>query len=83
MQPGSWGGLAHLASASKGLTILACRARTMAETERACKQEQALSTTKKTRQLEDLLRLTKGTTRAPANNFWELKMNIATFMSLV
>ena len=74
----SWGALA-----SKGLTILACRARTTAETERVRKQEHALSATENTRQLEDLLRLTKGTTRAPADNFWELKMNIATFMSLV
>ena len=55
----------------------------MAETERVRKQEHALFTMENTRQLEDLLRFTKGTTRAPANNFWELKMNIATFMSLV
>ena len=68
---------------SKGLAILACWARTTAEIERVCKQEQALSTTEKTRPLEDLLRLTKGTTRAPANNFWELKINITTFMSLI
>jgi hypothetical protein len=76
-------GVAHLASASKGLTILACRARTTAETEKVREQEHALSATENTRQLEDLLRLTKGSTRAPADNFWELKMNIATFMSLV
>ena len=76
-------GVAHLASASKGLTILVCRARTTAETERVREQEHALSATENTRQLEDLIRLTKGTTRAPADNFWELKMNIATFMSLV
>ena len=69
--------------ASKGLTILACRSRTTAETERVREQEHALSATESTRQLEDLLRFTKGTTRAPADNFWELKMNIATFMSLV
>jgi hypothetical protein len=76
-------GVAHLASASKGLTILVCRARTTAETERVREQEHALSATENTRQLEDLLRLTKGSTRAPADNFWELKMNIATFMSLI
>ena len=76
-------GVAYLASASKGLTILACRACTTAETERVREQEHALSATENTRQLEDLLCLTKGTTRAPADNFWELKMNIATFMSLV
>jgi hypothetical protein len=43
----------------------------------------ALSATEKTRLLDDLLCLPKGTTRAPADNFWELKLNIATFMSLV
>jgi len=76
-------GVAHLASASKGLTILGCRARTTAETEKVREQEQALSAMANTRQLEDLLRLTKGNTRAPADNYWELKLNIATFMSLV
>jgi hypothetical protein len=48
-------GVAHLASASKGLTILACRARTTAETEKVREQEHALSATENTRQLEDLL----------------------------
>ncbi len=76
-------GVAHLALASKGLSILACWARTTQETERVRKHEQALSAMEKTRQLKDLLHLSKGTTRAPADNFWELKMNIATFMSLV
>jgi hypothetical protein len=76
-------GVAHLALASKGLSILAGRVHTMQEMERVRKQKQALSATKKTRQLEDLLRLSKGTTRAPADDFWDLKMNIATFMSLV
>jgi hypothetical protein len=76
-------GVAHLALASKGLSILACRARTTQETERVREQEKALSATEKTRLLDDLLRLPKGTTRAPADNFWKLKLNIATFMSLV
>jgi hypothetical protein len=76
-------GVAHLALAKKGLSILACHAHTMQETERVCKQEQALTAMEKTRLLDDLLRLPKGTTQAPADNFWELKMNIAMFMSLV
>jgi hypothetical protein len=76
-------GVAHLTSASKGLSILVCRAHTTQETERICKQEQALSATEKTRQLEDLLCFCKGTTQAPADDFWELKMNVATLMSLV
>ncbi len=76
-------GVAHLSSADKGLTIMACRGRTSAETERICKWEEALSATKQTRQLDKLLRLSKGVTWAPADNFWELKSNIATFMALV
>jgi len=76
-------GVAHLSSESKGLSILACRARTAQETERVREQEQALSATEKTLLLEDLLKLPKGTTQAPADNFWELKMNVSTFMSLI
>ncbi len=76
-------GVTHLALASKGLSFLACRARTTQETERVRKQEQALTAMEKTRLLDKLLCLPKGTMRAPADNFWELKMNIATFMSLV
>jgi hypothetical protein len=76
-------GVAHIASESKGLSILACRARTTTETERIRKQEQAVSATENTRQLNKLLHMSKGRTRAPADNYWELKANIATFMSLV
>jgi hypothetical protein len=76
-------GVAHLALASKGLSILACWARATQETERVREHEQALSAMEKTRNLQDFLRLSKGTMQAPADNFWELKMNIATFMSLV
>jgi hypothetical protein len=83
LQFNPWEGVAHLALASKGLSILVRWARTTQETERVQEQEQALSATKKTRQLEDLLCLSKGTTRAPADDFWELKMNVTTFMSLV
>ncbi len=55
----------------------------MQETERVHEQEQALSATEKTRLLDDLLKLPKGTMQAPADNFWELKMNMSTFMALV
>jgi hypothetical protein len=34
-------------------------------------------------QLDNLLHLSKGVTQAPANNFWELKVNIAMFLLLV
>jgi hypothetical protein len=77
------GGVAYLSLALKGLSILACRACTMQETKQVHKQEQALSATEKTRLLDNLLKLPKVTMRAPADNFWELKMNVLTFMALV
>jgi hypothetical protein len=76
-------GVAHLSSASKGLSIMLCCGRTSAETECIREWEEALLATENTRQLDELLRLSKGITRAPADNFWELKISIATFMSLI
>ena len=78
-----WEGVAHLRTADKGLSIMACQSRTSAETEQIREREEALSATENTRQLDELLQLSKGVTRAPVDNFWELKINIATFMSLV
>jgi hypothetical protein len=76
-------GVAHLSSVDKGLSIMVCRAHTSAEMERIRECEEALSATETTRQLDELLRLSKGVTRAPVDNFLKLKMIIATFMSLV
>jgi hypothetical protein len=76
-------GVAHLSSASKGLSILTCLARASAETERIWECEHAMAATEGTHQLDKFLRLSKGATRAPAKSFWELKVNIATFMLLV
>jgi hypothetical protein len=76
-------GVSHLLSASKGLSILTCQARTSAETECIWECKHAMAATEGTRQLDELLCLSKGATRMPAENFWELKVNIATFMSLV
>jgi hypothetical protein len=67
----------------KGLSILTCRACTSAETECIQECEHTMAATKGTRLLDKLLRLSKGATRAPAENFWELKFNIAIFMLLV
>ena len=76
-------GVAHLNSAAKGLSILSCRARTTGEIERIKEREEALTATEKTRQLDEFVRLQKDQRRAPADNFLELKNNIATFMGLV
>ncbi len=69
-------GVAHLSSADKGLSIMACRSRTSTETEQIREREDTLLATENTWQLDELLRLSKGVTRAPADNFWELKINI-------
>jgi hypothetical protein len=61
--------VAHLSSADKRLLIMACRARTSAEMERIRERKEALSATETTRQLDELLRLSKGSTQAPADNF--------------
>ena len=76
-------GVAHLNSAGKGLSILACRAQTTGEIKRLKEREEALTATEKTRQLDEFLRLQKDQRRTPADNFLELKNNIATFMGLI
>ncbi len=76
-------GVTHLLSALKGLSILMCWARTSAETECIWECKHPMAATKGTCQLDKLLRLSKGATCVLAKNFWELKVNIAPFMSLV
>ena len=76
-------GVAHLSSAAKGLSILSCRGRTTGEIERLKEREEALTATEKTCQLDEFIRLQKDQRRTPADNFLELKNNIATFMGLV
>ena len=61
-------GVAHLSSANKGLSIMACRSQTSAETEQIRECDEAFLATKNTWQLDKLLRLSKGVTRAPTDN---------------
>ena len=76
-------GVAHLNSAGKGLSILACRAQTTGKIERLKEREEALTATEKTRQLDKFLQLQRDQRRTPADIFLELKNNIATFMALI
>ena len=76
-------GVAHLSSADKGISIMVCQSHTSAKTEQIQECEEALLATENTRQLDQLLRLSKGVTCAPEDNFWELKINNTMFMSLV
>jgi hypothetical protein len=75
--------VAYILSASKGLSIMSCRGHTSAKTKCIHKREEAITATENICQLNELLQLSKGVTWAPADNSWELKVNIATFMSLV
>ena len=63
--------------------ILSCHGRTTGEIKRLKECEEALTATEKTRNIDEFLRLQKDQRRAPADNFLELKNNIATFMGLV
>jgi hypothetical protein len=71
-------GVANLLLASKSLSILMCRARTSAETERIRERKQAMAAMEGTQQLNKLLCLSKGATHAGAKNFWESAPNVTT-----
>ncbi len=76
-------GVVHILSASKGLSIMSCQGCMSTKTKHIRKQEETIAAMENTSQVDELLRLSKGVTRAPADNFWELKVNITTFTSLV
>jgi hypothetical protein len=76
-------GIAYVQSAAKGLLILCCQSRPNNETEEIKEQEIALNATENTRLFDEYLKYMKGATRQPANNFWDLKQNIATYMTLL
>ncbi len=61
-------GVTHLSLASKELSIMLFQGHTSTETERIQERKEVLSATENTRQLDELLRLSKGITRAPADN---------------
>ena len=76
-------GVAQFKSAEKGLSLLVCRSRTPEEIERVREREQAEQLTQATTVLEEALKLQRGDPRAPASNYFELKLNITSFCALV
>ena len=76
-------GVAQFKSAERGLSLLICRTRTPEEIERVRDREAAEQLTKATRVLEEALKLSRGDPRAPAGNYFELKLNITTFCALL
>lgn len=76
-------GVAQFKSAEKGLSLLICRSRTPEEIERVREREEAEQLTQATRVLEEALKLQRGDPRAPASNYFELKLNITSFCALI
>ena len=76
-------GVAQFKSAERGLSLLICRTRTPEEIERVRDREAAEQETQATRMLEEALKLQRGDPRAPASNYFELKLNITTYCALL
>jgi hypothetical protein len=76
-------GVAHFKSAERGLSLLICRTRTPEEIERVRDKEAAEQLTQATRVLEEALKLQRRDPRAPASNYFELKLNITTYCALL
>ncbi len=62
---------------------MCCWGCTSSETKRIWECKDTLLATKNTQQLDELPRMSKGVTWNLADNFWELKTNVATFMSIM
>jgi hypothetical protein len=62
-------GVAHLSSGDKGLSIMCCQGCTSAEMERIWERKNALSAMENTQQLDKLVWMSKGVTRAPMDDF--------------
>ncbi len=76
-------GVAQFKSAERGLSLLICRSRTPEEIKRVRDREAAEQLTRATRVLEEALKLSRGDPRAPAGNYFELKLNITTCCALL
>ncbi len=76
-------GVAQFKSAERGLSLLICRSHTPEEIERVRDREAAEQLTRATRVLEEALKLSRGDPRAPAGNYFKLKLNITTFCALL
>jgi hypothetical protein len=81
---GSGAGVARAQSADKGLSILLCRPRTLAEVERVRDMEQATLAAAATLTVEQAKKLKPGTAcKPPGGTYLDLKLLIGTFCGLV
>jgi hypothetical protein len=76
-------GVAHLQLVAKGLSILCCQAQVSHEMEEIKERELTLNAMEQTGMFDDYLKYVKGATWHPTSNYWDLELNIATFMALV
>ena len=81
---GSGAGVALAQSADKGLSLLLCRPRTLAEVERLRDNEQAAAATASTMTLDQAKKMKPGMMcRPPNGTYLELKLLIGTFCGLL
>ncbi len=76
-------GVTQFKSAERGLSLLICCTRTPEEIEQVRDREATEQLTQATRVLEEAIKLQRGDPRAPASNYFELKLNITTYCALL
>jgi hypothetical protein len=77
------GPVAQYHSASRGISILACRSLTAVEAKQCRKYQEAAESTKHTRSINDLLKRNRSKPVAPATKYMDLKLNIGTYCGLL
>jgi hypothetical protein len=70
-------------SAARGMSMLACRSVSAVDAEYLRDWVEAAAHTKSTRSLDDLLKISRKKTAAPAGSYSELKLNIGTYCGLL
>ena len=76
-------GVAMWETADRGLSILICRPKTLAEVERIREKEAALMTTTNTLLFGEAIKITQGHCKPPQGTYFELKLLINTFCALL
>ena len=74
---------AQYRTCERGISILVCRPRGIAETERLRDVEHATEATRGTRTFKEASNLTTSKPRLPASNFHEVRRNIGTFCAFI
>jgi len=70
-------------SAARGMSMLACQSVSAVDAEYSRDWEEAVAHTKSTRSLDDLLKISRKKTVAPAGSYSEIKLNIGMYCGLL